>query len=137
MEPSAPSQTTDVYPHLQHEVAHFRGNEVSWSRNQYTVTFDGPSRAIRCAKAIQNIARLRGIKLRAGLHTGECEFTAGALAGTAVQITQGVMETATANEVLVSKTVKDLVVGSGLLFAEVDQIVVNGVSGTWKIFSVE
>jgi pimeloyl-ACP methyl ester carboxylesterase len=135
--PSAHTDIASAYPHLRREVGRYRGNEVSWSHGRYTATFDGPSRAIRCAKAIQNIAHLRSIKLRAGLHTGECEFTAGALAGTAVQIAQGVLETAAANEVLVSNTVKDLVVGSGFMFTEVGTIVVDGVSQGWKIFAVE
>lgn len=122
---------------LRQEVARFRGSEVSWSQKRYTATFDGPSRAIQCAKAILGTANQRGIDLRAGLHTGECEFGAGELVGMAVQIAEGVLKTGAPGEILASSTVKDLVVGSGLQFAQREQRVIKGVSGQWGIFLVE
>jgi DNA-binding SARP family transcriptional activator/pimeloyl-ACP methyl ester carboxylesterase len=130
-----PLEATHLF--LRQEVGRFRGSEVSGSQGCYTATFDGPSKAIQCAKAILDNADQRGINMRAGLHTGECEFVAGELVGTAVQIAEGVVKTAAAGEILASSTVKDLVVGSGLQFAQRDQRAIKGVSGQWGIFLVQ
>lgn len=126
-----------TYALLRQEVSRFQGSEVSWKDGCYTATFDGPSRAIHCAKAILHAANQREIKLCAGLHTGECEFIAGELVGTAVQIVQGVLKSAGPDEIRVSSTVKDLVVGSGFQFTERDQLVFDGVSGSWGIYSID
>ncbi|UCF27979.1 MAG: hypothetical protein JSW42_15375, partial [Chloroflexota bacterium] len=81
-------------------------------------------------------ASQREIILRAGLHTGECEFIAGELVGTAVQIVEGVLGSAAPNEIRVSNTVKDLVVGSGFQFTERDRLEFEGVSGVWGVYSL-
>jgi DNA-binding SARP family transcriptional activator len=125
-----------TYAFLRQEVARFRGSEVSWKESCYTATFDGPTRAMHCAKAIIETANQRNITLRCGLHTGECEFMAGDLVGSAVQIVAGVLQSAAPNEVLVSSTVKDLVVGSGFQFTEREQRIIEGVSGHWGIYSI-
>ena len=130
-------QLEATYALLRQEVARFRGSEVSWKDGCYTAAFDGPSRAIHCAKAILHATKQMEIKLRAGLHTGECEFIAGELVRTAVQIVQGVLKSAGPDEIRVSSTVKDLVVGSGFQFTEREQLVFDGVSGSWGIYSID
>jgi len=120
---------------IRQEVARLRGIEVSWEKGCYTATFDGPTRAIYCANAILKTANQLGLKVRAGIHTGECELKAGKLVGTTPRIAEGVLKTAAPDEVLVSSTVKDLVLGSGFQFVERGQIDIIGVSGRWRIFS--
>ena len=125
-----------LYAFLRQEIARFRGSEIRWSRGRYTATFDGPSRAINCAKSIVESLSQRGTLVRAGLHTGECEFSAGELVGAAVQIAEGALNTATWNEVLVSSTARDLVAGSGFHYGEGRQCAIEGISRTWTVFPV-
>jgi len=120
---------------LRQEVTRFRGSEVSCKGGCFIVTFDGPTRAIYCAKSILETVTQLDMKVRAGLHTGECEFGTGELAGTAICIAEGVLKAGAPGEILVSSTVKDLVVGSGFQFIERDQIDIKGVSGKWRVFS--
>jgi DNA-binding SARP family transcriptional activator/pimeloyl-ACP methyl ester carboxylesterase len=124
------------YVFFQQEVSRFRGTEVSWKQGRYIATFDGPSRAIHCAKDIRRIAEQRNMMVRIGLHTGECEFISGELTGSAVLIVEDVLKSAGVNEVLASNTVKDLVVGSGIQFLECDKRIIEGVSGEWGIFQI-
>lgn len=121
---------------LRQEIGRFQGRQISWNRPRFTATFDGPSRAIHCAKAIIESSRLQGTSLRAGLHTGECEFIAGELEGSAVKITESILDSAKPDEILVSGTVKDLVVGSGFQFVERERISVTGISGRWGTHSL-
>lgn len=130
-------RTSTLISLIHKEVSRFRGSEVNWVQTRYSATFDGPSRAINCAKVIMTSAHQSGIDLRIGLHTGECEFADGLLAGSAAQIAECVLKSAGANEIRVSGTVKDLVVGSGFQFVERELCVIEGVSGSWKIYSVE
>jgi hypothetical protein len=125
-----------LYAFLRQEIARFRGSEVRWSRARYTATFDGPSRAINCARSIVESLSQRDTLVRAGLHTGECEFSAGELVGAAVQIAEGALNTATWNEVLVSSTARDLVAGSGFHYGEGRQCAIEGISRTWTVFPV-
>jgi len=134
-EPIYQIRSEPTYAFFRQEVAHFRGVEVSWKKGCYTATFDGPTRAIYCAKAILETANQLGLKVRAGMHTGECEFKAGELVGSAICIADGILKTAAPEEVLVSSTVKDLIVGSGFQFVERDQLIIQGISGRWGIFS--
>jgi class 3 adenylate cyclase len=94
----------------------FRGREVNTSGDGFLAMFDGPQRAIRCAIAIRHAVRALGIEVRAGLHTGECEIRGDDIGGIAVHIGARVSALAGANEVLVSSTLRDLVIGSGLEF---------------------
>jgi class 3 adenylate cyclase len=119
---------------MSQEVIRFRGREISQVNGLFTAIFDGPSRAIQCAQAIMSGA---DVCLRAGLHAGECEFMGGDLVGSAVQIAGGILEAAAYGEILVSSTVKDLVVGSGFEFVQRGQCEVEGISGQWGIFSLE
>jgi class 3 adenylate cyclase len=99
-------------------------------------SFDGPARAVRCALAIREGAAAIGLELRAGLHTGECEVVGSDLAGMAVHLAARVQATAEPGEVLTSGTVKDLVVGSGLEFADRGSHVLKGVPGEWPLYAV-
>jgi class 3 adenylate cyclase len=99
-------------------------------------SFDGPARAIRCALAIAEGARKLGIELRIGLHTGECEVRGDDLGGLAVHIAARVGALAGQGEIVVSGTVKDLVVGSGIEFNERGEYALKGVPGSWKLFAV-
>ena len=119
------------------ELARFRGTEVRTTGDGFLATFDGPARAIRCACAIVERVHELGIKVRAGLHTGEIEIVAGGIAGIAVHIGARVASLAGPDEVFVSSTVKDLVAGSGLDFVEHGQFDLKGVPGRWRILRVE
>jgi class 3 adenylate cyclase len=100
-------------------------------------TFDGPARAARCALAICEGVRSLGIEIRAGLHTGEVELRGEDIGGIAVHIGQRVSALAGAGEVLVSRTVTDLVAGSGIQFVERGEKALKGVPGTWAVFAVQ
>ena len=99
--------------------------------------FDGPARGVRCACAIAEEIHPLGIDVRAGLHTGECEIMGEDVGGIAVHIGARVASLAGAGEVLVSRTVKDLVAGSGLQFAERGTRALKGVPGDWQIYAVQ
>jgi class 3 adenylate cyclase len=113
-----------------------RGREVKQTGDGFLATFDGPARAIRCAASITEGVRNIGLEVRTGLHTGECEVMNGDLGGLAVHIAARVMGSAGPGEVLVSSTVKDLVVGSGIEFQERGVQELKGVPGEWRLFAV-
>jgi class 3 adenylate cyclase len=114
----------------------FRGREVDTTGDGFLVVFDGPARAIRCAFAITAAVRDLGIEVRAGVHTGECEVIGDSVAGLAVHIGARVSALARPSEVLVSSTVKDLVVGSRFLFKDRGRHELKGVPGEWQVFAV-
>jgi DNA-binding SARP family transcriptional activator/pimeloyl-ACP methyl ester carboxylesterase len=122
---------------IQSEIARFRGSEISREKGRIIVSFDGPSRAIHCAKSLISSAKELGLPLRAGLHTGECELISGELKGVAIQIAEAILEADSTNEILVSSTVRDLVAGSGYNFCECGKCSVEGISGEWAIYSLE
>ena len=97
-------------------------------------TFDGPARAVRCAQAIIDACEVLGVQVRAGVHTGEVELVEDDLAGLAVHIGARIGAIAGAGEVLVSSTVKHLVVGSGLGFTDRGERELRGVPGEWRIY---
>jgi pimeloyl-ACP methyl ester carboxylesterase len=113
----------------------FRGQEVKTLGDGFLATFDGPARAIECACSIRDGVMPLGLEVRAGLHTGECELAGGDVRGMAVNIGARVGGLADANEVLVSSTVKDLVVGADLEFAERGEHELKGVPGRWRLFA--
>ena len=100
-------------------------------------TFDGPARAIRCATAVRDGGRRLGLEIRAGLHTGECEFRGDDLVGLAVHIAARVGSLAGPGDVLVSSAVPPLVVGSGIEFTDRGQHELKGVPGTWNVFATK
>ena len=114
----------------------FRGREVKTTGDGFMATFDGPARAVRCARSIVDAVRDAGVEVRAGLHTGEVELMPGDVGGIAVHIAARVSAKAAASEVLVSSTVKDLVVGSPIMFHERGEHVLKGVPGEWRLFAV-
>ena len=114
----------------------FRGREVNTTGDGFLASFDGPARAIRCGRAIIDDTRAIGLELRMGLHTGECEVRGDDLGGLAVHIAARVSSLASPSEVLVSGTVKDLVVGSGIEFDDRGEHVLKGVPGSWKLYAV-
>jgi class 3 adenylate cyclase len=121
---------------VRSQLARFRGREVSTSGDSFLAMFDGPQRAIRCAMAIRDAVRSLGIEVRAGLHTGECEIRGDDIGGIAVHIGARVSALAGANDVLVSSTLRDLVIGSGLKFEERGAHQLKGVPGEWRLFAV-
>jgi class 3 adenylate cyclase len=125
------------YALVRHELARFRGREINTAGDGFFATFDGPARAIRCARAISDAVKRLGISVRAGLHTGECEVVDGKVGGIAVHIGARVAATAGAGDVLVSSTVKDLVAGSGIRFADRGVHALKGVPGQWHLFAAD
>jgi class 3 adenylate cyclase len=125
------------YGTVRKELTAFRGREVSTAGDGVLATFDGPARAIRCACAVREGVRQLGLQVRAGLHTGECELMGDNVGGMAVHIGARVAATAKPGEVLVSSTVKDLVVGSGLQFGDRGAHTLKGVPGEWRLFLVQ
>jgi class 3 adenylate cyclase len=121
---------------IREELRRFRGHEVKTTGDGVLATFDGPARGMRCAQAICAGARRLGIDVRAGLHTGEIEMRGDDVSGIAVHIAQRVSALAAPNEVLVSRTVVDLVAGSGIDFDERGEHELKGLSGTWQLFAV-
>jgi len=118
------------------QLSRFRGREVKTVGDGFLATFDGPQRAIRCALAIRDAVQPLDINVRAGLHTGECELRGDDIGGIAVHIGARVSALAGSGEVLVSSTVRDLVVGSGLSFEDRGARELKGVPGMWNLYAV-
>ncbi|HEY3214500.1 MAG TPA: adenylate/guanylate cyclase domain-containing protein [Actinomycetota bacterium] len=122
---------------VRRELARWRGREVDTTGDGFLATFDGPARAIRCAVTASEGVRDLGLQIRAGLHTGEVEIAGEDVRGIAVHIGSRVAALAGPDEVLVSRTVADLVAGSGIVLAERGEHELKGVSGTWLVYAVE
>jgi class 3 adenylate cyclase len=121
---------------MRRELDRHRGREVKTMGDGFLATFDGPARAIRCACSATEAVRELGIEIRAGLHTGECEVIGDDIGGIAVNIGARVGSAAAPGEVLVSRTVTDLVAGSGIEFAERGTHSLKGVPGDWQLYAV-
>ena len=119
---------------VRRELDHFRGREVDTAGDGFLATFDGPARAIRCARQVAEKVPGLGLELRSGLHTGEIELAGEHIRGLAVHIGARVVSLAGPGEVLVSSTVKDLVAGSGIVFEDRGEHTLKGVPGTWRIY---
>ena len=122
---------------VRRELARCRGREIKQTGDGFLAAFDGPARAVDCAASITERVRALGIDVRAGVHTGECELRDGDLAGMAVHIGARISACAGSGEVLVSSTVKDLVVGSGLRFKERGAAELRGVPGQWRLYALD
>jgi pimeloyl-ACP methyl ester carboxylesterase len=120
---------------VRQQIERFRGREIDTAGDGFLASFDGPARAVRCAKAIIDSVRSIGIEVRAGVHTGECQVFDQKLAGIAVHVGARIAALATANEVLVSSTVRDLVAGSGLKFENRGTHALKGVPGEWNLLA--
>jgi class 3 adenylate cyclase len=121
---------------VRRELERHRGRAVKTMGDGFLATFDGPARAIRCACSVRDSMRDLGIEVRSGLHTGECELIGDDVGGIAVNIGARVGSAAEAGEVLVSRTVTDLVAGSGIEFADRGLHTLKGVPGKWQLFAV-
>jgi len=122
---------------VRRQLSRFRGNEVKTTGDGFLASFDGPNRAIQCACAMIDGAQQLGLQVRAGLHTGEVEVRGEDIAGIAVHIGARVAALAGASEVLVSRTVTDLVAGAGTVFADRGEHTLKGVPGSWQLFAVD
>jgi class 3 adenylate cyclase len=115
----------------------FGGTVVKSTGDGHLITFDGPTQAIRCAEALRDHAETLGIQIRAGIHTGECELLDADIGGIAVHIAARILGRAGPGEILVSRTVRDLVVGSGTGFEDRGSVELRGVPGTWQLLAVD
>jgi class 3 adenylate cyclase len=117
-------------------LARFRGTEIDTAGDGFFASFDGPARAVRCAETIVEGVRSLGVEVRAGVHTGEVESIDGKVGGVAVVIGARIAALATASEILVSQTVRDLTAGSGLVFTDAGEHELKGVPDTWRLYRV-
>lgn len=115
----------------------YRGTELDTAGDGFFASFDGPGRAVRCAMAIVDAVRPLGVEVRAGVHIGEVDRVGDKLGGLAVNIGARVAALAAPSEVLVSQTVRDLMVGSDLSFAERGQRELKGVPGSWRVYAAK
>jgi pimeloyl-ACP methyl ester carboxylesterase/class 3 adenylate cyclase len=121
---------------VRRELKNFDGQEINTTGDGFILAFTGPSRAIQCAQAIRRELESLGLGMRAGLHTGECERLGSNLSGLAVNLASRICGKAASGSILVSSTVKDLVVGSGITFSDEDTHSLKGIPGEWSLFSV-
>ena len=122
---------------VRHQFDVHMGREVKTTGDGFLATFDSPSRAVQCAKAIRDAVARLGLGIRVGIHTGECEVGGGDVAGLAVHVAARVQAAAQPNEILVSGTVRDLVTGSGLQTSDRGRHALKGLEGEWPLFAVE
>ena len=126
----------EFYATVRRELERYRGIEVDTAGDGFLARFDGPARAIKCASAIGDSVGTLGLRVRSGLHTGECEVSDDKLRGIAVHTGARVGALANSGEILVSSTVKDLVAGSGIQFVDRGMHALKGVPGEWRLFAV-
>ncbi|WP_234838759.1 adenylate/guanylate cyclase domain-containing protein [Sinorhizobium meliloti] len=117
------------------ELGRFGGSEIKATGDGFLAIFHGPSKAIQCACAIRLRAAEMGLGVRAALHTGECEKRGNDLSGIAVHLASRLLDHAGAGDVIVSGTVKDLVVGSGVVFKGRGEAILRDVPGSWQIYA--
>jgi class 3 adenylate cyclase len=121
---------------VRETLSRYGGREIKTTGDGFLATFDGPARGIRCARQMMDALAAIGVRIRAGLHTGECEVIGDDIGGVAVHIAARVSAKADAGEVLVSRTVKDLVAGSGIEFADRGEHELKGVPDRWQLLAV-
>ena len=122
---------------IRRQLDRWRGREVETTGDGFLATFDGPARAVGCATSVVDVVRELGLDVRAGVHTGEVEVADGNVRGIAVHIGSRVAALAAPGEVLVSRTVVDLVAGSGIAFTDRGEHSLKGVPSVWQLFAVE
>jgi class 3 adenylate cyclase len=121
---------------VREHLVRYRGREIDHAGDGFLATFDGPARAVTCAARLSQALQGLDVPIRAGIHTGEVEIAGPGITGLAVHITARVMAQAEAGRTLVSATVRDLVAGSGIAFAERGARELKGVPGSWPLFEV-
>jgi class 3 adenylate cyclase len=119
---------------VRRELARYRGREVDASGDSLLATFDGPTRAVRFAFALRDAVGMLGLEVRVGIHSGECEVIDDKIAGIAVHIGARIAASAAAGEILVSSTVRDLVIGSAFRFTDRGLHGLKGVPGEWRLY---
>lgn len=123
--------------HFCRQIELFKGRLISCENENILAAFDGPARAIRCAISINESAQRFGLKIKSGLHTGECEVIGDSYSGFAVELAQNIADESGANEILASRTVKDLVAGSGIKFEDKGVKNFSESQGEWRLFKVK
>jgi class 3 adenylate cyclase len=121
---------------VRRQLERFGGREVKTIGDGFLATFDGPARAVTCAQAIRDVAAQMGMQIRAGLHTGQVELRGDDIAGMAVHIAARVEALANPGDVLVSRTLVDLIAGSGVEFEDRGDYELKGVPGSWRVFAL-
>jgi pimeloyl-ACP methyl ester carboxylesterase len=122
--------------YVRRQIQLFKGREMSFDENGLLAIFDGPARAIRCALAINESAQRLDIRIQTGLHTGECEVRGDRYGGTAVELAQKIAGESQLSEILASRTVKDLVAGSGIDFEDRGLKSFPDIAGEWRLFTI-
>lgn len=121
---------------VRRQIDRFGGRQVKHTGDGVLATFDGPARAVTCAAAVRDAARQVGVEIRAGLHTGEIELRGADIAGMAVHLAARIEALAAPGEILVSRTVVDLVAGSGLAFEDRGEHALKGVPDSWRLYAL-
>jgi class 3 adenylate cyclase len=121
---------------IRRELAAYRGREINTTGDGFVAIFDGPARAVRCAFAVKEAVRPVGLEIRLGIHTGECEIRRDSISGLSVHIAARIAALASASSVVVSRTVKDLVAGSGIAFEDLGNHNLKGVPDQWHLYRV-
>lgn len=127
----------DAQAFVRRQLELFKGREVAYDNGGVLATFNGPARAIRCAVAIKEAAERLGVRVKTGLHTGECDVVGNKYSGFAVDLAQKIADECGPDNILVSRTVKDLVAGSGIVFEEYGIRSFDGAEGEWRLFTVK
>ncbi len=123
---------------VREELRRFNGKEIKSTGDGFLATFDGPSRAVRCAEAIRDEVKTLEIEITAGIHTGECEiFDAGDIGGIAVHIAARILSKAQPGQILISMTVKHLLSGDGSLFTDLGNVSLKGIEEDYRIYAFE
>jgi class 3 adenylate cyclase len=122
---------------VRRQLGRYRGREINTTGDGFLATFDGPARAVECAHAIRDATRRLGVDVRIGIHTGEVEVRGDDVAGTAVNIAARVASLAEPGAIWISRTVADLVAGSGLELRDLGEHELKGLASTWRLYSVE
>lgn len=121
---------------VRSELARFRGREVKSLGDGFLATFDGPARAIQCAQSIVTALRPFALPIRVGIHTGEVELANEDVRGIAVHIASRIADLGRADDIIVSRTIQDLVAGSGILFEDFGMHVLKGMPDAWQLYRV-
>jgi pimeloyl-ACP methyl ester carboxylesterase/DNA-binding winged helix-turn-helix (wHTH) protein len=132
----APNVIETALASVRKQVEMFKGNEISTDNGNVVAAFDGPARAIRCAASIERSIDQKQLEPRIGIHTGECDRIGDVYSGFAVDLADRIAEKANAGQILVSRTVKDLVAGSGIVFDEHGIVSFDGLDSEWRLFTV-
>jgi uncharacterized protein (TIGR00369 family) len=125
----------DYHTAVREQLQRFQGSEIDNAGDGFLVSFDGAGRAVRCAAAVREAARVLGLEVRSGLHAGECEKSGGKLVGIAVHIGARLAALAAAGDIIVSSTVKDLVSGSGIAFVDRGEHRLKGIADEWHVYA--